>query len=193
MGGMRHLNPAECFRVLGLPDAASPAEIKRAYRRMAQRFHPDKNRGDELARRHFDTISDAYRFLMRTARLVEKGTPLGTCCVCREFGEVVVGIDGRSRCPKCVLRPGGRLLLPMPVYTIASGAGAFVLLGVAIYLLLRATATGDIVYAAGAFAAGLGAIAAVAFVCFRVVYCIQPQEQARRRVAGQQRQTRGRL
>lgn len=170
-------DPVECLRLLGLPPAASAAQIKQAYRRLAQRFHPDKCGGDEIARRHFITICMAYRTLMRNARLVAKNVPMGRCSVCGEFGEAVIGLDGLTRCPSCTLRPGRRLCLPLPSLTIAKCTGAFVMLSVSVCLLIRAIQTEDLAYVCGGIAAGLGVIAAVALTCLRVVSCIQPREQ----------------
>jgi len=166
-----------CLRLLGLPEAASAAEIKRAYRRLAQRFHPDKNGGDESARKHFVAICNAYRVLMRKVRLVSRNTPVGRCCVCGEFGEAVVGLDGLTRCPSCVLRPGGRPLLPLPNYAIAKCGAAFAMLGLSFYLIVRAAQTESLSYALGGIAAGLGVLVALAVICLRVVFCIRPHEQ----------------
>lgn len=177
------LDLSACLRLLGLPETASAAQIKRAYRLMAHRFHPDKCGGDDTARRHFVAISGAYRVLMRRARLVGKNTPVGTCCVCGEFREAVVGLDGRARCPDCMLRHGGRPLLPMPAFAVAKCGGAFAVLGVSVLLLVRAGQTGEMAYALGGVAAGLGVMVALAVVCLRVVYCIQPHEESIRRRA----------
>jgi len=182
-GGVKYPGPSECLRLLGLPEAASVAQIKRAYRLLAQRFHPDKSGGDEAARKHFIAISNAYRSLMRGARLVAKGKLVGTCCVCREFGEVVPGLDGRARCPRCALRPGGRLFLPLPTFVVVRCASAFVMLVASCYLLLRAIQTGRMGYAAGAFAVALATLAVLAVICLRVVYCISPHEASLRRKA----------
>src|SRR5438132_9781991 len=47
------------YQVLGVPKNATQAEIKKAYRKLAQRFHPDANPGDKQAER-FKEISAAY-------------------------------------------------------------------------------------------------------------------------------------
>lgn len=57
------------FQTLGLKPGASEKEIHRAYRKLAARFHPDKNPGDEEAAKRFKEVSDAY------AVLTGKGTP----------------------------------------------------------------------------------------------------------------------
>lgn len=53
----------DLYNVLGVPRTASPDEIKRAYRALAQRWHPDKNPDDPEAARRFKDLSEAYRTL----------------------------------------------------------------------------------------------------------------------------------
>jgi molecular chaperone DnaJ len=51
------------YVILGLEPGASPAEIKRAYRRLARRYHPGINPGDRTAEAMFARISEAYETL----------------------------------------------------------------------------------------------------------------------------------
>src|SRR5262245_2916229 len=51
------------YIVLGLARGASLNDIKRAYRRLARRFHPDINPGDRTAAVQFRQISEAYETL----------------------------------------------------------------------------------------------------------------------------------
>ncbi len=51
------------YGVLGVAKNASAAEIKKAYRKLAQRFHPDANPGDAAAEDRFKEISSAYDVL----------------------------------------------------------------------------------------------------------------------------------
>lgn len=51
------------YAVLGVPKSASAADIKKAYRKLAQRYHPDTNRGDSGAEEKFKEISYAYDVL----------------------------------------------------------------------------------------------------------------------------------
>src|SRR6186713_53603 len=48
------------YQVLGVAKNASAAEIKKAYRKLAQEFHPDRNAGNQAAEDRFKEISAAY-------------------------------------------------------------------------------------------------------------------------------------
>ena len=50
------------YEVLGISKGASPAEIKSQYRKLALKFHPDRNKSAEAAE-HFKEISEAYAVL----------------------------------------------------------------------------------------------------------------------------------
>jgi molecular chaperone DnaJ len=51
------------YAILGVPKKASQDELKKAYRRMAVKYHPDKNQGDKLAEEKFKEINEAYDVL----------------------------------------------------------------------------------------------------------------------------------
>ena len=51
------------YGVLGVPKNASAAEIKKAYRKLAQKHHPDANAGDPKAEERFKEVSAAYDVL----------------------------------------------------------------------------------------------------------------------------------
>ncbi len=51
------------YKVLGVKKSASDAEIKKAYRRLARKHHPDFNPGDRRAETTFKRISEAYEVL----------------------------------------------------------------------------------------------------------------------------------
>lgn len=51
------------YKIMGVEKDAGPDEIKRAYRKMAVRLHPDKNPGDENAESKFKDLSEAYETL----------------------------------------------------------------------------------------------------------------------------------
>src|SRR6476620_6449239 len=52
------------YILLGLERAASVGDIKRAYKRLARRFHPDINPGDRTAANQFRQIAEAYETLI---------------------------------------------------------------------------------------------------------------------------------
>ncbi len=49
--------------MLGIKKGASQSEIKKAYRKMAKKYHPDTNAGDEAAAEKFKEVSEAYSVL----------------------------------------------------------------------------------------------------------------------------------
>ncbi|PYI28267.1 DnaJ domain protein [Aspergillus indologenus CBS 114.80] len=51
------------YKTLGLDKSASEKDIKRAYRTLSKKFHPDKNPGDDTAREKFVLIAEAYDIL----------------------------------------------------------------------------------------------------------------------------------
>jgi len=53
----------EYYDILGVPKGASTQEIKKAYRKLALQYHPDKNKGDKVAEEKFKELSEAYAVL----------------------------------------------------------------------------------------------------------------------------------
>ncbi len=56
-------NLRDCYEVLGLARDASADEIKKAYRKLAVQFHPDKNPGNSEAEEKFKEAASAYEIL----------------------------------------------------------------------------------------------------------------------------------
>ena len=54
------------YEVLGVDKKASADDIKRAYRRLAIKYHPDKNPGDKEAEAKFKECAEAYEVLSDT-------------------------------------------------------------------------------------------------------------------------------
>eukprot|EP00429_Kryptoperidinium_foliaceum_P113777 CAMPEP_0176298244 /NCGR_PEP_ID=MMETSP0121_2-20121125/59151_1 /TAXON_ID=160619 /ORGANISM="Kryptoperidinium foliaceum, Strain CCMP 1326" /LENGTH=204 /DNA_ID=CAMNT_0017639485 /DNA_START=77 /DNA_END=687 /DNA_ORIENTATION=+ len=51
------------YKVLGVPKAAADADIKKAYKKLALQYHPDKNPGNKQAEEKFKEVAEAYATL----------------------------------------------------------------------------------------------------------------------------------
>lgn len=56
------------YYILGVSRTASPEEIRRAYRKLSTKFHPDKNGGDKFFEDRFKEINEAYGVLANSAK-----------------------------------------------------------------------------------------------------------------------------
>ena len=62
------VNELDFYLILGVERAAPVTEVKRAYKRLARRYHPDINPGDREAEAFFRLVSEAYETLCDPAR-----------------------------------------------------------------------------------------------------------------------------
>ena len=56
------------YEVLGINKSASADQIKSAYRKLAVKYHPDKNKGDKASEEKFKEASEAYHVLSNAER-----------------------------------------------------------------------------------------------------------------------------
>ena len=61
-------NIKDYYYILGLARNASQDEIKKAYRKLSTKFHPDKNDGDKFFEERFKDINKAYETLVDAAK-----------------------------------------------------------------------------------------------------------------------------
>jgi curved DNA-binding protein len=60
--------PRDYYEVLGVPRNASEADIKKAHRKLARQYHPDRNPGDKQAEARFKEVQEAYDVLNDKAK-----------------------------------------------------------------------------------------------------------------------------
>ena len=56
------------YEVLGVERSATDEDLKKAYRKLALKYHPDKNPGDKAAEERFKEIGEAYQVLCDAER-----------------------------------------------------------------------------------------------------------------------------
>ena len=62
------------YDILGVSENASPEEIKKAFRTLAKKYHPDRNPGDKTAEAKFKEISEAHETLSNSKKKAEYDT-----------------------------------------------------------------------------------------------------------------------
>lgn len=78
------MSKRDYYEVLGVDKSASEADIKSAYRKLAMKYHPDKNPGDKSAEDKFKEVNEAYEVLSDQTRRSQYD----------QFGHDAVGANG---------------------------------------------------------------------------------------------------
>src|SRR5437870_3483677 len=85
------------YAALGVPRTASAAEVKKAYRKQARKFHPDVNPGDKASEERFKRIQEAYQVLSDPEKRK----------MYDQFGFYKEGFPGNAAGPEQGFRGGG--------------------------------------------------------------------------------------
>ena len=56
------MSKRDYYEVLGVTKGVSEAELKKAYRKLAMKYHPDRNKGDADAEKKFKEAAEAYGY-----------------------------------------------------------------------------------------------------------------------------------
>ena len=71
------MSKRDYYEVLGIERGADQKEIKKAYRRLAQKYHPDRNPDDDTAAEKFREVSEAYEVLTDEEKRLGRRRPTG--------------------------------------------------------------------------------------------------------------------
>jgi curved DNA-binding protein CbpA len=85
------------YQVLGVSKDASESEIKKTYRSLARKFHPDSNPNDPSAEARFKEISEAYSVLSDSQQRAE-------------YDQIRAMQAGRPRLPPVAVRAAGLMM-----------------------------------------------------------------------------------
>jgi DnaJ-class molecular chaperone len=88
------------YNVLGITQNANTEDIKRAYRKLAFQYHPDRNQNDPEANKKMQVINEAYSILVDSQRRQAYDLPLGYYAVTPKFAPgSIVQVNYHSNSP----------------------------------------------------------------------------------------------
>lgn len=158
----------ECFHTLGLTPAAGPDAVKKAFRRLARRHHPDLRR-EQGASADFVRIVTAYTTIQREFRLHGAEGSGRLCPSCGRIAELFDGLDGDVECADCMLGVNRRrLLLPVTSVRVVRHGPIILLEAAAIAALFHALANDSPPALAWSVGLSAAALAWLAVVCAKV-------------------------
>jgi len=104
-----------CYQVLGLRPGASAAQVQRAYKTLAMRYHPDRAPNDPDCHRLFCQATEAYNILKDVCAARAAAMSVGACPRCERMLELFRGVNGCWWCADCLLNRRRRFL-PLPCF-----------------------------------------------------------------------------
>jgi molecular chaperone DnaJ len=93
------LNYHQALTTLHLPDPPAPHEVKKAYRKLALQYHPDKNPDDQTSVSQFRLCTEAYNYLISHSDqwISKQEAPLKVSPAVEDFDDIFDDIFGFSR------------------------------------------------------------------------------------------------
>ena len=82
------MSKRDYYEVLGVSKGASEEEIKKAYRKLAIKYHPDKNPNDKEAEEKFKEAAEAYEVLSNAEKKQRRRRPLR----CKHAVDLRIGV-----------------------------------------------------------------------------------------------------
>jgi len=98
--GKRFPRRYKYYEILEISKNATQEEIKKAFRYLAQKWHPDRNPGNSQAETKFKKINEAYQVLSNPSERAAYDSALAECPVCWTYEVVQVG-GNNYRCRHC--------------------------------------------------------------------------------------------
>ena len=89
------MSKRDYYEVLGLSSSATEKEIKKGYKRLAMKYHPDRTQGDKEKEEQFKEVKEAYEILNDECNLNKTKSKYGETCDTR-LGRTSIPVEGKN-------------------------------------------------------------------------------------------------